>query len=147
MYMENPFENNDTIRLNLAQTLNRRKEENHIELNFEARNDELDELAGLGFATSLMLNSFELPDSDEYDTFSDFLCFCKKLTEVLPEDDAIETAQISLVVTKKELKATEYLLSHAMSIFSRDENISNLNANKAILIESFRRRLIKAAGE
>jgi len=145
--MQKPFENNDTIRLNVAQTLIRRKDEKLIELNFEARNDELDELAGLGYATSLMLNTFELPDTEEYDTFSDFLCFCRKLTEVLPADETIETAQVSLVVTVSELKSTVHLLSHAMSIFSRDENISNKNADKAILIESFRRRIVKAAGE
>jgi len=50
------------------------------------------------------------------------------------------------MATEDETEAINYLLSHLMSIFSRNENFSNKNTDQAILIENFRRRMIKAAG-
>ena len=147
--MKNMFENN-TLWQNFGQTISRRidnKDEKYIELNFEARVDELGEVLGLAMATGLLLNTFELPDTEEYDTFSDFLFFCKKISEALPKEEDVETAQITLLVTEYEIKATDYILTQGMTIISRGETITNETADKAILIESFRRRIMKAAGE
>ena len=143
--MKNMFEDNDTFWLNLGNTLSRKEtEEKTIELRFEARAEELTEVGGLAIITGMMLNTFELPDTEEYDTFSHFLWFCKKLYDALPEKET-EATPITLKATEKEIEATDCLLSQAMTIFSRDENMTNVNADKAILIESFRRRIMKAA--
>jgi len=146
--MENLFESNDTLWLNIDKSLRRRKKEKEkfIELNFEARSDELGELLSLAVSVGLLLNVFELPDTAEYDTFADFLLFCKKLSGALSATEDAETAPVSVVVSEREINAVDYLTSHGWEIISRDENISDRNANKAILLVSFRRRIMKAAG-
>jgi hypothetical protein len=148
--MKNLFGDNDTFLHNLGKTLSRKekdKEAKSIELNYVAKTEELAEIAELAIITGLMLHTFELPDTEEYDTFMDFLLFCKKISEALPHDDETEEAQITHTATEKEIEATNYMLSHAMRITARDENITNKRADKAIAIESFRRRMMQAAGK
>ena len=147
--MKNIFRDKETLWHNLGNTFSRRlneTEEKSIALNFDAKAEELAEIAGLAVITGMLLNTFELPDTEEYDVFTDFLWFCNKIREVLPEEET-DNAPITVMATEHEIEAINYLLSHSMSIFSRNENLSNRNADQAILIESFRRRIMKAAGK
>jgi len=146
--MKELFEDNNTLWLNLRKAFNRRRndKEKYIEVNFELRADELAEAGGLAIAVAIMMNTFVLPDTTEYDTFTDFLLFFKEISDALPKEKAdAETAQLSLMVYEREIKAVDWMLSQGMRILGRDQNLTSENADKAILIESFRRRILKAA--
>jgi len=53
---------------------------------------------------------------------------------------------VTITPTEEEIKATVEVLSGVMPFTARDENMTDEQANKAILIESIRRRILKAAG-
>lgn len=148
--MESLFENTENkeiILQNLWQTIKRRrrtKKEKYIELSFEAKKEELEDIEELAYITGLMISTIELPDDKEFDIFADFLLFCKELKKAQLKEE--ETAQITIKVTERELKAAEEILSQAKTIFLMDVGITEKNADFVILIESFRRRMIKAAG-
>jgi hypothetical protein len=143
------LENNETMWHNIMQAKKRRQdkqEEFYYELDFVATSDELKEVFELTLIYAFVLNIFELPDTDEYDFTTDYLLFCKKIHEnvIDPEADQI---QLKISVSERELTAVNFSLSQGMGAFSRRDDISDQSANKAILIESFRRRLLKAAGK
>ena len=148
----------EILQQNVGQTLRRRKrkkDEKLIELNFEAQTDELKEVLGLATIMAMTMNVFELPDNEEFDTFTDFLLFCKKISEAANNEEEqtkrhvprkAQAIQIAIKTTEREIKATGEILSHGMRLAGLDEKMSDKKANSAILMESIRRRILKAAG-
>jgi hypothetical protein len=110
-----------------------------------APNDEIAEVMSLALINAFVINIFVLPDTEEYDFATYFLLFCKKIHETVTDPEA-EQIPLKFRASERELDATNFILSQGMGIFSRKENISDDTADKAIRIEGFRRRLLKAAG-
>ena len=146
------YEDNETLWQNIGQTLNRRESdevEKFIELNFEARTDELTEILSLATIMAMTLNIFEMPDTDEFDMFTDYLLFSKRIIEAVKIEDGEEepeTVQVSVMATEREIKSVSEMLSHAMRLAAREKKMTDNQANSAILMESIRRRILKAAG-
>jgi hypothetical protein len=139
-------ENNETFWKNLTQTSKRHEDDTedfHYELDFVAPPDELKEVLELAVIYAFVLNIFILPDTEEYDFATDYLLFCKKIHENITDAEA---DQIPLVfcVSKRELDGVNFALSEGTRILSRDVTVDT--ADKTIMIESFRRRILKAAG-
>jgi len=135
-------EDNETLWQNIGQTLSRRvsdKDEKFIELNFEARIDELKEILSLATIMAMTLNLFEMPDTDEFDKFTDYLLFSKRIVETVKiedEEDEPETVQVSIMAPEREIKAVSEMLSNGMRLAAREKNPSDNIANSAIMMES-----------
>jgi len=148
--MEDFFEPTETLWKNLGQTLIRHKNDvdgKQIELNIEASTDELREVLEYAVTTGFLLNIVELPDTEEYDSFTDFLFFCKKIADAAPkeEEPEMQTVQVRLMVSERELKSVGSMLTESVTLMARNKDLTNKNADRLLLIENFRRKIMNAA--
>jgi len=147
--MEDFFEPTETLWKNLGQTLIRHKNDvdgKQIELNIEASTDELKEVLEYAVTTGFMLNIVELPDKEEYDSFTDFLFFCHKIAIAVPkeEDPEMQTVQVRLMISERELKSVDSMLTESVTLMARNKDLTNKNADRLLLIENFRRKVMNS---
>ena len=136
---------NPTSRLNFEKARKRHlNDSDHIcfNLDFKAPVEEVSVVLELARISCWHISTFELPDSEEYDFFTDFIWFSKKLIDSI-SNTCIDPLPLSFSTTAREMSAAQYVLSKGMEIAARHDPLSSDFADKAILTESFRRRLIK----
>jgi len=122
------------------------------DVNFDVPEEEFSQIVQLGCAALFAFNLADFSENEEFFIVADFALLTKKMIEKISNFDET-TIHLAFSISKREMVALQYVLSKGLKIFSErigiysgNKKFSNDEADKSILIESFRRRILVAAG-